>query len=35
MVGVATDVDALKADLDGLSETVGLAVVGHGEGIFG
>jgi hypothetical protein len=34
-VGVATDVDVLEADLDGVSETVGLAVVGHGRGIFG
>jgi hypothetical protein len=35
MVGVATDVDVLEADLDGVSETVGLAVVGQGGGIFG
>jgi hypothetical protein len=35
MVGVTTDVDVLEAILDGVSETVGLTIVGHGEGIFG
>jgi len=35
IVGVATDVDVLEANVDGVLEPIGLVVVRHSGGIFG